>query len=88
MSRFKITELKVLSSWRHELPSNTECTICRCSLNEPSLNYQSKGIKSYVIEGECSHAFHQECIDSWVALTKENKRCPICFQPWVPKKSS
>lgn len=78
-SRFRFSDIRILTSWRHNLLLNKECTICRCSLNEDSLSYQTKGLTSYVIVGECGHSFHKECLEGWI---KENPRCPICAQKW------
>lgn len=78
-SRFNVTKVNVLTSHRYNLPLNSECTICRCNLNEPSLSYQSKGIDSFVVVGVCGHSFHRECLDGWI---KDNPRCPICANKW------
>jgi hypothetical protein len=78
-SLFKITSVNLFSSWVFNLPSNEDCTICRCSLNGPSLYNQEKGIDSYVVTGICTHAFHYECIKPW---TDKNKHCPICANVW------
>jgi hypothetical protein len=79
MGRFEIKDFKILSGWGFNLPTNTECTICRCNLNENSLYHQDKGIDSTVVIGNCGHSFHHECIDPWV---KKNKHCPICSTVW------
>lgn len=78
-SSFKITGINLFSSWVYNLPKNSECTICRCNLNLPSLYNQDKGLDSYVVSGICNHSFHNECIKPWV---EKNKYCPICFQKW------
>jgi len=79
-TKFQVNSIKMLSSWGYNLSSNTDCTICRCSLNTNSLYNQDKGIDSYVVEGTCGHSFHYECIKPWV---EKNKHCPICSAPWV-----
>jgi hypothetical protein len=76
---FSIKKINILSSWVFNLPTNTECTICRCNLNSPSLYNQEKGLESYVVSGLCQHSYHNECIKPWV---DKNKLCPICFQKW------
>lgn len=78
-SPFEVTDINIFSSWVFNLPKNKECTICRCSLNGPSLYNQEKGIDSYVVNGVCEHSFHYECIKSW---TDKNKYCPNCIQSW------
>ena len=79
-SRFEIKSIEVLTSWRHNLPLNTDCTICRHNLNEDSVEYQNKGLVSYVVVGGCGHAFHRECLMGWI---KDNPRCPICGDKWT-----
>lgn len=78
-TKFQVNGIKMFSSWGYNLISNTDCTICRCSLNTNSLYYQDKGMDSYVVEGTCGHSFHYECIKPWV---EKNKHCPICSAGW------
>jgi len=82
-SRFEIKSIEVLTSWRHNLPLNNDCTICRHNLNEDSLEYQTKGLVSYVVVGNCGHSFHRECLTGWI---KDNPRCPICGEKWSYQK--
>ena len=84
-SKFQINSVKFVTSWVYNLPSNNECTVCRCSLNEPSIYSQEKGIDSVISIGACNHCFHQECLEPWLA---QNKTCPFpsCSQPWKFKK--
>lgn len=79
-SPFMIKDINMFSSWTFNLPKNNECTICRCSLNIPSLYNQEKCCDSYVVTGKCQHSYHYECIKPWV---DKNNHCPICAQPWV-----
>ena len=75
-SKFKINSVKLISSWSYNLSTNVDCTICRYSLNSPSIYNLEKGLDSSIIKGLCGHAFHKECINTW---TKDNKYCPLCF---------
>ena len=79
-SPFTIKDINMFSSWTYNLPKNNECTICRCSLNVPSLYNQEKCCDSYVVTGKCQHSYHYECIKPWV---DKNNHCPICAQPWM-----
>jgi hypothetical protein len=84
MSReIQVNYIYMVTSWGYKLPSNTDCTICRYSLNTHSLYNQDKGIDSIISEGACGHSFHFECIKSWV---DKNKHCPICSAPWIFSK--
>lgn len=82
MSRFKVDSMNIMSSWEYNLPTNTECSICRENLNSNSLYYQDKGMDSSVVEGVCCHSFHYECIKPWI---DKNKHCPLCMKEWVFK---
>ena len=81
-NKFIINDIKILSCWGYDLPSNTDCTICRHNLNTQSLYYKDKGIESIVRTGMCGHSFHDECIQPWVI---KHKTCPICFCNWMLK---
>lgn len=79
-SKFKIKNVKLLSTWCYNLKSNTDCTICRISLNSNSIYAQEKGHDSYVVTGMCGHSYHYECIEPWI---KTNPHCPICSEKWA-----
>ena len=74
-SIIKINHVNIISSWSYIMDKNTECTICRQSLNNPSLYSLEKGIDSIIDKGVCGHMFHKECITPWL---KTNHKCPIC----------
>ena len=83
MSRFIIESINIISNWGYNLKTNTDCTICRCSLDTASLYNQDKGIDSKIITGICGHTFHEECINPWI---HKNTNCPICSLKWVTSK--
>ena len=41
-----INNMKLISSWSYNLDKNTDCTICRSSLNSDSIYNIEKGIRS------------------------------------------
>jgi len=78
-SKFKIVNMKLLNTWVYDIKLNKDCTICRTNLNYNSIYNQEKGKDSYVVNGECGHTFHYECIESWI---KTYNNCPICSKTW------
>lgn len=82
-TKIEITAINVLTQKRYKIPFGDECTICRNNLNEDSHTYQAKGLSSFVVIGECGHAFHQECLENWIKI---NPICPVCTLPWKFKE--
>lgn len=80
MERFKISSALLITSWKYSLPINNDCTICRCNINFDSIHNQNKMIESVILQGNCGHAFHEECILPWL---EQHNRCPICSVKWI-----
>ena len=64
---------------------NTECSICKNKLTEPSItmcNSQQTNFSSTctVSLGKCGHAFHTDCINKW---NQNVDTCPIDNSTWV-----
>jgi len=76
---FKVKSYKIFCSHTCQF-KNTDCTICRQSLEEDSIYAKEDNLISEILTSQyCGHAFHKECIKPW--LTKYNK-CPICAEKW------
>lgn len=80
---FEINNMKIFATWTHKNAYNTDCTICRQSLNNHSIYQKDKDkyISTIVTNHTCNHTFHNECITSWLAAN--NKHCPNCSSEWV-----
>jgi RING-box protein 1 len=74
-----IKKMNIISSWSYISDKNTDCTICRQSINNNSVYAIEKGFTSDVSNGKCGHIFHTECIGPWL---HNNTRCPICSEPY------
>ena len=46
-----------------QIPENTDCSICLVQMQEN------------IVQLECQHYFHQQCIDKWF---KQKSICPLC----------
>jgi RING-box protein 1 len=75
----KIKNMNIISSWSYISDKNTDCTICRQSINNNSVYAVEKGLVSEVCNGKCGHIFHSECIKPWL---QNSKRCPICSEQY------
>lgn len=75
LSLIRVNKIQLITSWSHIMDTNSECTICRRSLNSDSVYAIDKGIRSVHNKGICGHIFHNECIKPWLI---HNTKCPIC----------
>ena len=73
---FTINKINIICSTSY-ISLNTDCTICRESINNDSIYAQSEGTRSNIDIGICGHSFHKECISPWL---KNNNKCPICIK--------
>ncbi len=78
--------------------TNEECGICKLSLNESSIAYQtdnngqtSNNLGLMYFTGKCGHSFHADCITQWVfgknnqltnSENSQKKKCPFCISEW------
>ena len=60
--------------------NDTTCAYCKESLESSSICYKNRDLEDRILIGECKHAFHECCINTWTAV---QKTCPSCTQPWV-----
>jgi RING-box protein 1 len=72
--KVELVKTQLLNFWNYNLKNN-DCVICRQTLTCNSLLNEEKGIKSFVSEGVCGHAFHDDCIIEWL---KNYDGCPLC----------
>lgn len=78
---FEINNMQLFSSWSYNLGNCKDCTICRQSLNNPSIYSKNNGSSITKITGNvnCPHYFHNDCIEPWL---KNNRHCPNCSKVW------
>jgi RING-box protein 1 len=82
---FTVKSWNPVTKWSWELNIDT-CAICRNSLEEPSIEYDTnkEDNSSFTVAfGECNHAFHQDCIQRWL---KTRSVCPMCNHGWEYSK--
>lgn len=76
-----LNKVYIRGYWNWNIHNET-CAICRNNIFE-SPNGSNK-IPNSVI-GTCNHAFHYDCISSWI---KNNSNCPLCNKRWVFKNKT
>ena len=85
--KMTIYDLKFMTQWGFNLHNNqdSKCAICQNPLIIPSVEELNKGkLKCNVLLGKCNHAFHAECINTWIQ--KGSVTCPIDRTPWALSK--
>ena len=74
---FEFDSITLVSDWSYNC-INTVCPFCKNSIYEepPIKNNKFKNhVNTNIVKGECSHAFHRECIKKHL---KKNLNCPEC----------
>jgi len=62
-------------------PVQISCAICLSP-------YEVGDVVSWSLNAQCSHAFHQDCIISWLVQQKDDEPlCPCCRQNFILKSS-
>ena len=85
---FEIKKSSLYSFWSWNIDIDM-CTICRNSLQEPSINYQAAfGINNHkdgltICFGTCNHIYHLDCIQNWL---NTRNTCPLCNIEWETSK--
>tara|TARA_Y100000991_G_C21733434_1_gene247305 strand:- start:88 stop:528 length:441 start_codon:yes stop_codon:yes gene_type:complete len=80
----KIKKVHIRGYWRWNIHNNI-CAICRNYIFEPSINSSCQECNTVV--GQCGHAYHYDCILSWLS-TSIFEKCPLCNCKWTFKKSN
>lgn len=86
MATIDIQHIDIVSSWDY-ISKNKEC-VCNRSLHLPTVNQiENRNIyRNDITFGECGHAYHTECINSY--LKTYNNMCPCDRLPWTSIKNN
>lgn len=70
-----------------EFAGDDVCGICRAPFDGCPPEAKYPGDDAPVVWGMCSHAFHIQCINKWLATQHPEQKCPFCRQPWEFKQA-
>jgi hypothetical protein len=86
MATINVTDLELVASWNYN-SKNKEC-VCNRSIHLPTANQvEKKNIyRNDITFGECGHAFHTECINSY--LKTYNNMCPLDRLPFTKSENN
>lgn len=72
----KIEHINLVATTRYKTDDDI-CSLCKNPLSHPSVEAASRFKPSSDVSlGKCGHAFHHECIDTYLAT--QGGMCPIC----------
>jgi len=73
----EIVQLNLVGTWEYDVETDI-CKLCKNPLtfSSPDNEEVDKVSKYNISLGNCDHAFHNNCIETWL---KSSKSCPTCF---------
>lgn len=79
--RVRIRRLRGVAHWSWN--ANDEvCGICQFAFEGTAPGVKYPGEDCPVVWGKCGHAFHLQCVSTWLAQASSRNSCPICRQAW------
>jgi RING-box protein 1 len=75
-----VKNMNLVTRWTFGFQNET-CPICRNHLDEINPGKKATEIHS---QYTCGHAFHSECILTWINQVKSHS-CPVCNQALIKK---
>jgi anaphase-promoting complex subunit 11 len=91
--KVKVKRWHAVASWTWDAGDDV-CGICRNAFDGCAPESKYPGDDSPVVWGTCSHAFHLQCIQKWLASQQAQAeeehvpKCPICRRQWDFKSAS
>jgi anaphase-promoting complex subunit 11 len=58
------------------------CGICQSAFEGTAPGVKYPGEDCPVVWGKCGHAFHLQCVSTWLGQATSRNSCPICRQAW------
>ncbi|KAL7440274.1 hypothetical protein ACHAXM_007100 [Skeletonema potamos] len=80
--KIKIKRLHAVAKWTWGV-SDEVCIVCQSAFEGCAPGVKYPGDESPVVFGKCKHAFHLQCVSTWLQSQNSNTpTCPTCRQEW------
>lgn len=79
--RVRIRRLHGVAHWSWNANDDV-CGICQSAFEGTAPGVKYPGEDCPVVWGKCAHAFHLQCVSTWLAQASSRNSCPICRQAW------
>lgn len=83
--KIKIKRYHAVAKWTWGVGDEEDvCIVCQSAFEGVAPGVKFPGDECPVVWGKCGHAFHLQCVSSWLASQSNNTNntCPICRQDW------
>jgi anaphase-promoting complex subunit 11 len=74
-----ITKYTAVAKWTWGTPSDEVCGICQSPFEGCAPGIKFPGDECPVVWGLCKHAFHLQCLSTWL---QSKSTCPMCRREW------
>eukprot|EP00978_Attheya_sp_CCMP212_P037804 scaffold181513_cov59-Attheya_sp.AAC.4 len=77
--RVKIKRFHGVARWTWNAGDEEVCGICQSAFEGVAPGVKYPGDECPVVWGKCSHAYHLQCVSTWLST---RSTCPICRAEW------
>mmetsp|Transcript_502 Transcript_502/g.856 ORF Transcript_502/g.856 Transcript_502/m.856 type:complete len:148 (-) Transcript_502:3713-4156(-) len=77
--RVKIKRFHGVARWTWNAGDEEVCGICQEAFEGVAPGVKYPGDECPVVWGKCSHAYHLQCVSTWLST---RSTCPICRAEW------
>jgi anaphase-promoting complex subunit 11 len=71
-----------ITSQQQQSDEDDVCIVCQTAFEGVAPGVKYPGDECPVVWGKCGHAFHLQCVSTWLSSQNSTQTCPTCRAEW------